>query len=62
VKLFFSFSHKNMNWDEAENNSLFQLSPSWAVGEPILPNTFPKQLSFTKKAVCEAVFQKKQLH
>jgi hypothetical protein len=35
-------SATDINWDEAENSSLSLLSPSWAVDEAILPNTFSK--------------------
>jgi hypothetical protein len=42
MKLFFSSSHKDMSWDESENSSLSHLSPSWVVGEAILPYTFSK--------------------
>jgi hypothetical protein len=53
VKLFFS-SHKDMSWDEAENSSLSQLSPSF-LSHPCMKQlvklfcqtVLPKQLSFT---------------
>jgi hypothetical protein len=47
VKLFFSYSQKDMSWDEAEKVAYFSSLPHFslssmheAVGEAVLPNNF----------------------
>jgi len=58
VKLFFSSSHKDISWDEAEKSSLLQLSLSHfslstmheVVCEAILPNTFSKTAQLHKES------------